>query len=214
MDTIDIGKMKNILVFASHTLVENEEYLCRLDSFVGDGDHGVTISKGFKSVIETLNSNKYDSIGMLYDAVGVSLMTNMGGAIGPIFGSIFTAAGKTCTHSSEVNVYGLYQMFNSSLQTIKRIGNVKEGDRTLVDSLSPVVEALKEAAENNLSIEESFILSEKHAKEGMENTKNMVAKKGRARFLGEKSLGYQDAGATSFYLIIKCFSDFLRGESL
>ena len=187
------------------TIVKNEEALCKLDSYVGDGDHGVTVARGFAAVEAKLAGMEDAPIKALLDMTGDTLAETMGGAIGPIFGSIFSAMGEEC-RADEVGSAELAVMLDAGLENVMLIGGAAPGDRTLVDALAPAVEAAKTAAADRAAVSEALSRAASAAKQGAEATKDMVAKKGRAKFLQDKSKGYQDAGATSMELVLEAMA--------
>jgi len=185
------------------TMQDNANYLSELDSTVGDGDHGITMARGFKSVMSKLEEVTPRDISELLKKVGFTLISTMGGAAGPIFGSIFTEMAKITDGKDQIDLPTLYEMFNSALDKVSKLGGALPGDKTLVDSLSPAVISLRESLSSNLSIKEALKLMTTAAEQGAVSTKDMIATKGKARYLAERSLGYQDTGATTMYLIIK-----------
>lgn len=201
---------KNMIQMAGTAIIENEMYLCELDRFVGDGDHGVTAARGFRAVRDRLSDIQYDydSISGLLTTVSEILSESMGGAIGPIFGSIFEGAAEAAEGKNEITLPEFAEMMNSGLENVMLIGGAKEGDRTLVDCLAPAVRALEEQAVSGNGLLEALTQAVQKAEEGVEATKGMTAKKGRAKFLGEKSAGYQDAGATSMLLVLKAMKEY------
>lgn len=187
------------------TIVSNEESLCKLDSYVGDGDHGVTVARGFSAVEAKLAGMETAPIKDLLDMTGDTLAETMGGAIGPIFGSIFSAMSEEC-RTDEVGSAELAVMLDAGLENVMLIGGAVPGDRTLVDALAPAVEAAKAAAAEQAAVSAALSRAAAAAKQGAEATKDMVAKKGRAKFLQDKSKGYQDAGATSMELVLEAMA--------
>jgi dihydroxyacetone kinase len=131
----------------------------------------------------------------------------MGGASGPIFGSIFIAMANEADKKDSIGLDDLSSMFSAALDKVKAIGGAEAGDKTLVDSLIPAVDSLKDSASKKLTLKQAIGLAGSSALEGAQSTKEMIAKKGRSRYLGERSLGYQDAGATTMYLIIKSINE-------
>ncbi len=204
---LNLDDLKKIIERITETLDENSAYLSELDSFVGDGDHGTTISRGFGEVIKKIKENPLDDISSLLKTVGLTLISSMGGASGPIFGSIFTSMAKTVEGKDKINLKDLNNMFSDALDKVMQIGGAFPGDKTLIDSLNPIVESLKESSSKELSLKDAVSLVEIAALEGAESTKDMIGKKGRSKYLGERSIGYQDAGATTMYLIIKSIND-------
>lgn len=200
MERMDAGTVKRMILNGAKMVVENEAYLCELDSFVGDGDHGVTAARGFSKVCEVLGEKEYDAPEGVLNDTGRALAESMGGAIGPIMGSVFLGAAQAAAGKTELDAAAFAQVLRAGCENVKKVGGAKRGDRTLVDSLEPAVEAAEQGANN---IEELLETCAKSARRGAEETKDMIAKKGRARFLGEKSKGYQDAGATTFAIFIE-----------
>jgi dihydroxyacetone kinase phosphoprotein-dependent L subunit len=211
METLNTQDIHNMLLRICDVLIANEEELCKLDSYVGDGDHGITVSRGFSAVKAKINAETGMDIKYLFSMTGETLSETMGGAIGPIFGSIFSSMGEVIDASETIDTKKRSLMLREGLENVMIIGNTKPGERTLVDALSPAVESLETDAKKGTPLSEALFNAAKAAKAGAEATKNMVAKKGRAKFLQEKSLGYQDAGATSMYLICSVMAEFCGG---
>ena len=185
------------------TIQDNMKYLSKLDSTIGDGDHGITIARGFRSAIKKLEEEPPKSISELLKNTGLALISSMGGAAGPIFGSIFTEMAKPSQGIELVDLPCLYDMFSQALDKVSKLGGAKPGDKTMIDSLYPAVNDLKDSVSKKLSIKEALESMSIAAEKGAISTKEMIAKKGKSRYHGERSLGYQDAGATTLYLIIK-----------
>lgn len=181
-------------------LVSREEELCKLDSYVGDGDHGVTIRKGFSNVLKGLELPA-DSIEEVFTHCSDAILDSMGGAIGPIFASIFMGFAMASTGKEEIRLKDWGPLFAKALEVVQTTGGAQPGDRTLVDTLNAAVEAFREA--DGKPAAEVWKNVEEKAKEGALSTKNMKAKKGRARYLGDKSVGYVDAGSMSMYYFIR-----------
>jgi len=206
-EELNLDNFKKIMEKIAATIDKNSSYLSELDSFVGDGDHGATISRGFSGVIKKIEEKPPDNISDLLKAIGLTLISSMGGASGPIFGSIFIAMAKTVEGKDNIGLSELKDMFSDALDKIMKLGGAVPGDKTLVDSLKPIVDSLKNSYSKGLSLKKAASLAESSALKGAESTKDMVAKKGRSKYLGERSVGYQDAGATTMYLIMKSIND-------
>lgn len=205
---VNTQQFQNMLVHTAKEMMTHTEELCALDSYIGDGDHGMTIERGFKAVLDAIEGKDFDRPADVLKATGTAIMSTTGGAIGPILGSFFRGGCKKLADVTEMEVPEFDIMFSSGLRQVKLIGEAQEGDRTLVDALSPAAAAFSAAREAGLSLQDCLCRAADAAQAGALETKNMVAKKGRAKFLGEKSLGYVDAGATSMSLIIRCMSSF------
>jgi dihydroxyacetone kinase-like protein len=198
---------KKILTNTEKCFRKNKEYLSKLDSFVGDGDHGLTISRGFKGVLEIIDKEEYRSVSELLKLSGTKLTSIMGGVSGIIFGSLLKAMGKSSEGKEEIDLEGFYAMFQGALDEIQKVGKAKPGDKTIVDSMDPAVTKLKEMIEKEEKLKIAILEMAEAARKGAESTRQMIAKKGRAKFLGERSIGYQDAGATSFYLMLETIAE-------
>lgn len=190
--------------------INAREELCRLDGFVGDGDHGFTVERGFKSVKEAVENGSYDNPKAVFEAVGDELADTMGGAIGLIIGGLFTGGSEAMSDSEDINTEDMCQLLCGGLEEIKLIGGAKEGDRTLIDALSPACDAYKEAMEAGSDMSACLAAAADAAKAGSDNTANMVAKKGRAKFLGEESKGHVDAGSVTMSIIVRAMSDSVK----
>ena len=201
-ESLSLEDFKKIFLSIEKKLQDNKEYLSKLDSFIGDGDHGLTITRGFKNVVEIIETDNFNSISELLILIGAKLTSTMGGVSGVIFGTLFKAMGEVITQKEYVSLADLYHMFLAALEKIKQVGKAKPGDKTMIDSLEPAVMKLNEMLKTKIPLKDAVFQMAKAAEQGAISTKNMIALKGRAKFLGERSIGYQDAGATSFYLIL------------
>lgn len=206
---ISIQQIQEMVLAVADTEVSNSEELCRLDSFVGDGDHGFTVARGFKAVKSALEGKTFSSAAEVMNCAGEALTDTMGGAIGLIIGGLFTGGAEAISDVDEIKNEDIYKFLEAGLIEIKAVGGATEGDRTLVDALSPAVSAYKLAIDEGVGIQECFTRAAEAAAEGAANTANMVARHGRARFLREKSLGYVDAGATTMKLAIEAMRDYV-----
>jgi len=207
---LNIDYFTRFLNIATKNLDINKNFLCELDSMIGDGDHGITVLKGFKNAQKKIKELKPNNISEFFKIIGKTLITSIGGTTGPIFGSFFIEFGNCLIpEKREIDLKDLSIMFSNGLEKLKKIGGASPGDKTVVDTIHPVVKALVEAIRRGYSLKSTLGILEEAARKGSESTKYMIAKKGRARYLGERSIGYQDAGATSMYLIIKAMNDSL-----
>jgi dihydroxyacetone kinase-like protein len=204
MEKLNFEDFKTIITNINNTLQDNKMFLSQLDSVIGDGDHGVSIAKGFLNAMNKIEEQDPANISDLLKLTGNSIAVVIGGVTGPVFGMFFSEMGRAIgPEKDEVDLNDLYLMFSQSLDKIMKVGGAKPGDKTMIDALDPAVKALKKAAEKNSSIENAFSEMASAAKAGAEATKNIIATKGRARYSGERSLGYEDAGANTIYLIFK-----------
>ena len=196
--------VKKGLLLAADDLCQREEELCKLDAYVGDGDHGVTIRKAFETLKKDVETNNPSDLQSLFMTSAMAMMNTAGGAIGPILSSMFMGFASKVAGKDDLLVKDLADMFEGGMLSIQDMGGAKPGDRTMLDALYPAVEVLKNATSDScLEVLNEAALA---AKEGAENTANMIATKGRAKNLAEKSLGYVDAGATTMSYFIKAFA--------
>lgn len=197
--------IQNAILEISDDLIARESELCQLDSIVGDGDHGVTVKRGFLAIREKVADQQFNSIQQLMMTCAMELMNTLGGAIGPIFASIFMGMAKSTAGKETLETADVADMFEAGLQKVMATGGAKVGDRTLVDTLAPAVDALK--AHQDKSIKEALGAAADAGYAGAQSTKDMVAQKGRAKFLGESSKGYVDAGSMTMYYFLRAMQN-------
>ncbi|MCM8527045.1 MAG: dihydroxyacetone kinase subunit DhaL [Lentisphaeraceae bacterium] len=207
METLKLEDINAILGEVTKVICDNAMHLCELDSVVGDGDHGTTIRRGVKAAQVKIEEEKPQQVDKLLAAYALGMVSTMGGASGPIFSSLFLGMGMETHGSDEITLDHLIKSFENGLARVMKIGRSAEGDKTLIDALAPGIRALKASAEAGKSLAESLNDMHKAALEGLEKTKELVSKKGRSRYAGERGLGHADAGATSVCLIIGCFAE-------
>jgi dihydroxyacetone kinase-like protein len=188
-------------------IAENSSYLTELDSAIGDADHGANMDRGFKAVSNKLPEISDKDIGTIFKTVGMTLLSTVGGAGGPLYGTWFLQAGLKTAGKMELTLADWTEALEASLSGIVMRGKAELGDKTMVDALTPAVNALKQAIQENQPINTALELSANSAQKGMEGTIPLVARKGRASYLGERSAGHQDPGATSTYLMLKVASE-------
>ncbi len=188
-------------------LAENRDYLTQLDAAIGDADHGDNMDRGFKAVLNKMPEISDKDIGTIFKTVGMTLISTVGGAGGPLYGTFFLQAGMKTAGKMELTLSDWYTVLDAALSGVVMRGKAELGDKTMVDALTPARDALKAALENHTSLPTALEQSAEAAREGMEGTIPMVARKGRASYLGERSAGHQDPGATSSYLILKAAAD-------
>lgn len=203
---MDAFTAKNMMVYVSQKMVESEPVLTKLDQAIGDGDHGVGMERGFRAVSEILDSNyQPEDVSKLFLKVGTTMMSTMGGASGAIFGTLFRSGAKSIKGSEQLDTESLRSFLAGGLQGVCERGGAKPGDKTMIDALA----AAKEVSEK---LEGPLIdtLPEiaKAALQGGEATKDMVATTGKAKTLGERSLGHPDPGAMSMAFILQFMSEF------
>lgn len=187
---------------------ENKIVLSKLDSTIGDGDHGITIAKGLESAMEKIEEKKPANISDLLKTTGNAITITIGGVAGPIFGTFFSEMGRTIEPDKEtIDISVLASMFSAALEKIMRLGGANPGDKTMVDALYPAVESIKQSSSENKDMKTVLEDMALAAKKGAESTKDMVSKKGKSSYSGKRSLGFEDAGANTVYFILKAFSE-------
>lgn len=205
-DTLTAPQIHTALIDLCDTIDQQKDYLSELDGAIGDGDHGANMSKCFRGVKAKLEATDNKDVGAVLSTVGMEVMNSVGGAMGALFGTFFIKLSLPATGKAEVTLQELSEMFDQALEGVLTIGKAKVGDKTLIDTLSPAVAALKAGAESGKSLSESLADLEEAAKIGMESTKDLMAKMGRASRLGERSIGHIDAGATSCCFVLQSFN--------
>jgi dihydroxyacetone kinase-like protein len=184
-------------------LAENKEYLTQLDAAIGDADHGANMDRGFRKVIEKMPEFADKDIGTVFKTVGMTLISTVGGAGGPLYGTLFLQMGLKSAGKMELNLEDWCIAVEAGLAGVIMRGKAELKDKTMVDALTPALDSLKQSVQDDKSLPEALQLSAQAAKEGMLGTIPLVARKGRASYLGERSAGHQDPGATSSYLVLK-----------
>jgi dihydroxyacetone kinase-like protein len=177
---------------------EKRQHLTKLDSAIGDGDHGQNMHRGMQAALEKIDDAS--SAGLVLKGVAMSLIGKTGGASGPLYGTFFMDASKAVP-DAEITLDEWATMMRAGLDGVKRRGQAETGDKTMVDALTPAVEALEDAVEDGSRFASALQAAADAAEDGMEATTPMVARKGRASYLGERSRGHQDPGATSTYYL-------------
>ncbi|OQX28664.1 MAG: dihydroxyacetone kinase subunit L [Spirochaeta sp. LUC14_002_19_P3] len=194
----------------AQTYSENEEYLTDLDSAIGDADHGVNLKRGFTAAQKQLAETEQNSIGDLLKTVSMQLIKTVGGASGPLYGTFFLKASMAAGNARELDAVQLCKAFEEGVAGLIARGKAEVGDKTMIDTWVPAMEAMKEAAKNApSSVREMLVQGAAAAETGMKSTVDIIAKKGRASYLGERSRGHQDPGATSSYLMLKTAAETL-----
>jgi dihydroxyacetone kinase-like protein len=202
-ETITTPQMLHALESMCDTIENEKEYLSELDGAIGDGDHGVNMAKCFREVKKKLAKSSAEEVGALFKEVGMVVLNSVGGAMGALYGTFFLKLSQESAGKSEVSLSDLVTMFQTGEQGILDIGKANLGDKTLIDTLSPAVRAIEAAEKEGKTLPGALADFEHAAKQGMEATKDMLAKMGRASRLGERTIGHQDAGATSCYFILQ-----------
>ena len=186
----------------SEVMVEKKDYLTDLDSAIGDADHGINMYRGFQAVLTKLPAVEDKDIGTILKTVGMTLLSTVGGAAGPLYSTVFIQAGNKLKGKMELSLSDWAVALEAATSGVVNLGKAVLNDKTMVDALTPAVQALNDAVKQGLSMNEALKESAKAAEEGMKATIPLVARKGRASYLGERSAGHQDPGATSSFLLL------------
>jgi phosphoenolpyruvate---glycerone phosphotransferase subunit DhaL len=186
---------------------ENSSYLTQLDAAIGDADHGANMERGFKAVMNKMPEISDKDIGTIFKTVGMTLISTVGGAGGPLYGTFFLQIGMKTAGKMELNLVDWTEALEAALNGVIMRGKAELGDKTMVDALTPAVASLKQSIPESQPINKALELSADAARKGMEGTIPVVARKGRASYLGERSAGHQDPGATSSFLLLKAAAD-------
>lgn len=212
MTNLNIQQTKEMLLAAANAIIASVPLLTEVDRVIGDGDHGVGIGGGMEKAKEALEKmDQPADINSLFKNMGMAMINSMGGASGIIFGTMFLGGVKGLPAKTELDCATMAQMCRKSVDAIKQRGQAQVGDKTMVDAYEPAVEAMEAYAGDDLA--EMLSAAAEAAEKGVESTKNFIAKFGRARYLGERALGHQDAGATSVSIIISAMRDYVKGLS-
>ncbi|MEV0344159.1 dihydroxyacetone kinase subunit DhaL [Nonomuraea sp. NPDC050680] len=182
----------------------HRERLTALDAAIGDADHGANLDRGFTEVLKALADSPPTAPGQVLVSAGTTLIRRVGGASGPLYGSAFRAMGKAV--EQPVTQAGFAAAFEAGVVAVERLGKAAPGDKTMVDALAPASLALALAVRDGVGIREAFELAARAAEEGARATIPMQARKGRASYLGERSVGHEDPGAASSALIVACLA--------
>ena len=190
---------------------ENSQYLTKLDSDIGDADHGANMDRGFKAVTAKLAGMENADIGTILKTVGTTLVSTVGGASGPLYGTAFLRAGTATSGKSELETADILSMLEAATEGVRTRGKAQVGEKTMLDALYPALEAGKQAQSENASMSDVLQRMTDAAEEGMKKTIPMLATKGRASYLGERSKDHQDPGATSSWLLLKSLAEVSKG---
>ena len=182
-------------------VAEHRSELVRLDTAIGDGDHGTNLDRGMRKAVERLETVDTGDIGADLKAVGMALVSSVGGAAGPLYGTLFMQMGTASAGRSELDLPGWTAAIEAGVKGVQARGKAEPGDKTMVDALLPALEALREGGDLGRAADA--------AEEGMKATIPLVARKGRASYLGPRSAGHQDPGATSSYLLLRSAAEAL-----
>lgn len=188
------------------------DYLTELDAAIGDADHGANMDRGFQAVAAKLPAMSELDISAVFKAIAMTLISTIGGASGPLYGTIFLQAAQTCSGKSELSLADWTALWESAIAGVVKRGKAELNDKTMLDALFPALQALKIASSANADIATALRLAAEAAEAGMQATAPLIARKGRASYLGERSRGHIDPGAVSAYLLLQSAALVLAGD--
>lgn len=200
-------KVIQTLQAMNQTMAQEAQYLTDLDAAIGDGDHGINMKRGFAAVSTKLEGETTEDCGAVLKTVAMTLISTVGGASGPLYGTAFLKAAQAAKGKTDLNKEDALELLTAAVEGVQFRGKAERGEKTMLDLLIPVKEAYADALEQGLSLEETKQKLLAVMDESIEFTKTIIATKGRASYLGERSIGHQDPGATSSYFLVKTILD-------
>ena len=204
----DNKKVVEILLRVAKVMEEQKDFLTELDNVIGDGDHGINMARGFAEVEKKMDTLADQDIGAILKGVGMTLVSTVGGASGPLYGTAFLKAGMTIGAKNEIGMSDFLASLGAAIEGIKARGRSTLGEKTMLDAMIPAYEVMMLAAgAGEKDCHRVLNAGLAAAEAGVEHTKSLVATKGRASYLGERSIGHQDPGATSFTVMLKVITE-------
>lgn len=207
LNTLNAKEAKEMLLYIADKVIEQKPFLTDIDSAIGDGDHGIGMAGGMQKAKDKLMKQDFEDVYEVFLTAGKAMLMSMGGASGVIFGSLYMAGAKG-EQGTELTAESLAKMERKSLEAIKERGKASVGDKTMIDALEPAVIAMESTA--NQGLYEMLKAAEQAAAQGVEDSKEYIAKFGRAKSLMERAIGHQDAGATSVWLIFQGMREYVE----
>ncbi len=201
-ETVSVQALGEWVRSFAQAVAENKEVLTDLDSAIGDGDHGANMDRGMRAVVVALDDTKPATAGELLTKVGMTLVSTVGGASGPLFGTLFLRIGASLGNTEEVTLSQFANALHAGLDGVVARGKAVAGDKTMFDALAPAVDALETAVSAGADTAEALKSAAAAAENGRDATTPLLARKGRASYLGERSVGHQDPGATTVALLM------------
>lgn len=195
------------LMRCGEVFTQQRDFLTRLDTEIGDADHGLNMNRGFNKVVEKLPSVADKDIGFILKNTGMTLLSSVGGASGPLFGTFFIRAAQAANAKQSLDLAELHQLMQEGVDGLVMRGKAEPGDKTMCDAWWAVVDSLGQSVEQQLGVAEALQRASERAEQAVESTITMQARKGRASYLGERSIGHQDPGATSVMLMMKTLAE-------
>jgi dihydroxyacetone kinase-like protein len=210
---MDTGVFRAWITSAAGVIEANRDHLTQLDAAIGDADHGINLARGFAAVLAALDAKPAATPGAVLTLTGATLISKVGGASGPLYGTAFRRAGQSLGAADEVGLAALGQALEAALAGVQQLGAAREGDKTLVDALAPATRALAKAVAEGAGQDDALAAVAAAAADGAAATVSMQARKGRASYLGPRSVGHEDPGAASTVLILTALRDAAAGDA-
>lgn len=202
-------KLLEIMKAISEKIEEEKDTLTELDNAIGDGDHGINMARGAKAVVEKIPLLITKDSGAIFKGIGMAIVSSVGGASGALYGTAFMKAGDVLKGKMELSPEDFLVAFSASVTGIKMRGKSTIGEKTMLDALCPAERAMREAIQAKKSLKDALLAAADEAEKGAERTKDLIATKGRASYLGERSLGHRDPGAVSSSFMLRAMADTL-----
>lgn len=203
----DSKKVIRILQEIAHKIEAEKEFLTKLDQPIGDSDHGINMARGFGEVEKKLPTLEGKDIGTILKTVGMTLVSTVGGASGPLYGSAFLKAGMACAGKEELDLAGFLSVLETATEAVKQRGKSTTEEKTMLDAMVPSLEAMHAKLEEGGDAKAVLSAGVDAAWKGVEHTKELIATKGRASYVGERGIGHQDPGATSYSDMLEVIRD-------
>lgn len=215
--TLDVDGVERWIRLFAHEIGRNKDLLTELDSAIGDADHGANMDRGMTAALAAIDKARADgapfaAIGALLKAVGMALVSSVGGASGPLYGTLFLRMATTAGEVPELDVAATAEVFEAGLGGVVARGKAEAGDKTMYDALAPACVALTEAARGGAALDAALAAAADAAEVGRDATTPLLARKGRASYLGERSIGHQDPGATSVAILVRTAAQSVTGD--
>lgn len=197
------NKVKEVLIAISNKINEEKDFLTELDNKIADGDHGINLARGFSAVEEMIKDSSDEDLGTIFKNVGMKLVSTVGGAAGPLYGTAFLRAANVVNNKNDISLVDFVYCLDAAIEGVKFRGKSVQGEKTMLDAMIPALEAINNSLANKDDNKTALYNGVNAAFDGVEYTKTIAATKGRASYIGDRSIGYQDPGATSFSFILE-----------
>jgi dihydroxyacetone kinase phosphoprotein-dependent L subunit len=206
-NTITAAQTKDMFLHVADRIVAAKEALCEADRNIGDGDHGIGMANGFEAVSKQLQAQEFTDVYAVFNTVGRTMIRVMGGASGIIFGLLFFAGSKNIPPRAELTTAEFTEIFEKALSEIKAKGGAGLGDKTVVDGLSPTIDSMKDSVAQGSTYKDLFQAATRAAETGKQKSMEFIARFGKAKTLGERAIGYPDAGCVTLTVIFNAMSE-------